>query len=110
MPWALLPGLSQVSGSAQVTKILMPYIQFECQSAYGVAQFSSWSLYFSKTHVPMTHGVLSILHSPAVSYHDSYSVKNPGYLYCSVQASDITYSECLDFKGESLSPAILSFL
>ena len=49
-------------------------------------------------------------HSPAVSDHDSYSVKNPGYLFCSVQASDITYSDCLDFKEESLSPALLSIL
>ena len=38
-------------------------------------------------------------HSPAMFDHDSYSEKNPGYLYCSVQVSDNTYSECLDFKG-----------
>lgn len=112
----LLEGLSQVPGSAQAMEVLLPYIQFEYQGAYGVSQFSWLSLYFSKLHVPVTQGVLSHIscHSPAMHDHVSYSVKNPGCLYVSaplpVQVSGFTYNECLDLTGESLSSALLSLL
>lgn len=96
----LTPDFSQVLALPKPQKSCT-YIQFECQNAYGFLNFLGgpyisvrpmylfWLMEFSKLLLTLSSCVWPWL----------YSVKNPGYLFCSVQASDITYSDCLDFRS-----------